>query len=113
MDSKDLKTIFSTNLRKFRGLRGMKQTELAEKSGLSNQTIIRMEGGNLWPSDKTLSKLSEALNIDPYEFLIPDADSGFISNNTFLQSNLEKYIKEIIKMSYQEFLAEKSRETNK
>ena len=89
------------------------QNELAEKSGLSNQTIIRMEGGKLWPSEKTLCKISETLNIEPYKFFVPNEPLNMInSDSNFFQINMEKYIKEIIKMSYQEFIAEKSREPN-
>lgn len=111
MESKDLKAIFSSNLKKFRGIRGLKQTELAEQSGLSNQTIIRMEGGNLWPSEKTLCKISETLNIEPYKFFVPNEPSNMInSDSTFFQNNMEKYIKEIIKMSYEEFMNEKKKE---
>ena len=110
MDYKDLKTVFSTNLKKFRVFRELTQNELAEKSGLSNQTIIRMEGGKLWPSEKTLCKISETLNIEPYKFFVPNEPLNMINlDSNFFQINMEKYIKEIIKMAYQEFIAEKSR----
>ena len=32
------------------------------------------------------------------------------SDSTFFQTNMEKYIKEIIKMSYEEFMNEKKKE---
>jgi transcriptional regulator with XRE-family HTH domain len=41
---------------------------------LSTQTISDIEGCRTWVSDKTLFKLSEALNVDIFQLLVPIND---------------------------------------
>ncbi len=71
MESQELKELLSQNLKKFRKERGWSQFELAEKAGISEQTMNSIEGLRLWPSDKTLSKLTSALKIAPYKLFLP------------------------------------------
>ena len=71
MKSQELKEVLSLNLKKFRKEKGWSQFELAEKAGISEQTMNSIEGLRLWPSDKTLSKLTSALKIEPYLLFIP------------------------------------------
>lgn len=71
MEAKKLKECLSINLKKYRKMKNWSQFELAENSGISEQTINSIEGLRLWPSDKTLSKISEALNIEVYKLFIP------------------------------------------
>ena len=71
MESQELKEILSQNLKKLRKEKGLSQFELAEKAGISEQTMNSIEGLRLWPSDKTLSKLTSALKIEPYLLFIP------------------------------------------
>lgn len=49
--------------------KGLTQTELSEKSGLSLRTIQRMEAGNL-PKGFTLKAIAKALETKPEELLI-------------------------------------------
>lgn len=71
MKSQELKEVLSQNLKKIRKEKGWSQFELAEKAGISEQTMNSIEGLRLWPSDKTLAKLSNALKIEPYLLFIP------------------------------------------
>lgn len=71
MESQELKELLSQNLKKFRKERGWSQFELAEKAGISEQTMNSIEGLRLWPSDKTLSKLTSALKIAPFMLFLP------------------------------------------
>lgn len=71
MESQELKELLSQNLKKFRKEKGWSQFELAEKAGISEQTMNSIEGLRLWPSDKTLSKLTSALKIAPYKLFLP------------------------------------------
>ena len=106
MDSTALKNVFSKNVKKFRGLRGLTQHELAARTGLSPQTIIRIEGGTIWPSDKTLCKLSDILKIEIFKFFIPSEDAALATDSDDLKAYIGKYIKDIIKFSYDEFMSE-------
>ena len=45
------------------------QAEFAEKSGLSQSEISRLEGGYRWATDRTLDLIGEALGIDPMEIM--------------------------------------------
>jgi len=49
----------------------LSQEKLAELTGLSTQTISDIEGCRTWVSDKTLYKLSKALNIEIFQLLVP------------------------------------------
>lgn len=71
MDSQELKECLSINLKKYRKVKNWSQFELAENSGISEQTINSIEGLRLWPSDKTLSKISNSLGIEVYKLFIP------------------------------------------
>lgn len=51
--------------------KGMKQYELAEKSGLAGSTICDIEKGRLTPSLKTLEKIAETLEIPIGLFFLP------------------------------------------
>jgi transcriptional regulator with XRE-family HTH domain len=51
-------------LREWREKRALSQEELADRTGLSRTTIIKLEGGRrAWPS--TRRKLAQALRIKP------------------------------------------------
>lgn len=53
----------ANNLRKIRMEQGLSQVELAEKSGVTRQTIIKIESDNPPPiKTPTLVKLADALN---------------------------------------------------
>lgn len=107
MDSAVLRETLSTNIKRLRGLRGYTQNELAEKAGLAAQTVIKIETGSLWPSDKTLCKIAEVLNIEPYKLFVPNKNGSIFNNTDEIKSYLDKYIKEIIKDSYNEYIEEK------
>ncbi len=51
-------------LRELRQDRVLTQKELAAKSGVSNKTIVSIEGG-AWPRQSTIRKLAAALGITP------------------------------------------------
>lgn len=61
MEELDIKSRLSNNLKNIRKEKGLSQFELAEKANISEQTINSIESKRLWPSDKTLSKITTAL----------------------------------------------------
>lgn len=53
-------------LKALRDKRALSQQELADRSGVSRTTILKLEGGrNAWP--QTVRKLARALGVDPAE----------------------------------------------
>lgn len=61
----------SLNLKKYRKIKGWSQFELAEKAEISEQTVNSIEGLRLWPSDKTLAKLANVLEVEMYRLFVP------------------------------------------
>ena len=110
MDSNSLRSLFSQNMKRFRKVKGITQNELARLTELSPQTIIRIEGGKLWPSDKTLCKIADVLKVDFYKFFLPNESSSFENERSDeVKTYFENYIKAIIKNSYDEFMKEHSK----
>ncbi len=48
------------------------QQELAKKSGLGVNTIIRIERNQVEPHGSTIRKLAEALGVEPHELVKPE-----------------------------------------
>ncbi len=96
MTQSELRGILSTNIKFYRKKLFYTQEKLAEKTGLSAQTINDIEGGRTWVSDKSLIKISEALNISPADLLIEyDNNKTFSSNITFSDMHrIKKQLKE-------------------
>ena len=70
MNSNELRNTLSSNIKRFRNFRQYTQNELAARADLSVQTIIKIELGTLWPSDKTLCKIAEVFEIETYKLFI-------------------------------------------
>jgi transcriptional regulator with XRE-family HTH domain len=66
-----LRKTLSANIKKQRDLAGLTQEKLAEKAGISANMINDIEGCRTWVSDKTLVKLTTALQIDTYHLFVP------------------------------------------
>ena len=71
MESQELRECLSLNLKKYRKIKGWSQFELAEKAEISEQTVNSIEGLRLWPSDKTLAKLENVLEVEMYRLFVP------------------------------------------
>ena len=70
MNRLDLRRILSKNIKDKRKLFALTQENLAEKTGLSAQTINDIEGCRTWVSDNTLVKIADALITTPSELLV-------------------------------------------
>ena len=88
----EIRSILAKNLKEQRKKLGFSQEKFAEISGLSIQTINDIEGGRKWVSDKTMTKLSDALHIECYQLLIPE----YKSQNK-KEINLTKQLLELMK----------------
>jgi transcriptional regulator with XRE-family HTH domain len=66
-----LRKTLSANIKKHREFLGITQEKLAEKAGISANMINDIEGCRTWISDKTLVKLSAALQLENYRLFLP------------------------------------------
>lgn len=72
--------IFSNNLRYYRIKNKMTQSELAEKSGLTDKYISDLERGLYSTNLDTLDEIAIALNVDTYKLIKFDATHTVGSN---------------------------------
>lgn len=70
MTQAELRQNLSANIKMHRKRLALTQEKLAEKSGLSAQTINDIEGCRTWVSDKSLVKISEVLYTTPSDLLL-------------------------------------------
>lgn len=98
MDSEELQKLFSSNLKKARNRANLSQLKLAEKANLSLGYICDLEGGRRWGTPETFSKLANALQINPYELLLPDTikneNLSELSQTRECLTNLNSILKE-------------------
>jgi transcriptional regulator with XRE-family HTH domain len=67
-----IRAVFAKNVKNYRNTMKYSQEKLAEKTGMSVQTIKDIEGSRRWVSDSTLTKLAKALNVCEFQLLLPD-----------------------------------------
>lgn len=104
-ESEPIRKILSHNIKKFRGAFQYSQDKLAEKAGLSKQTLNDIEGCRRWVSSKTLSKLAKILQVSEYELLLPEKEelSPKIKDSSLKSLiALQKKIKNSIDMQFEE-----------
>ncbi|MBO7121786.1 MAG: helix-turn-helix transcriptional regulator [Treponema sp.] len=71
MESIEIQKRVSENLRKIRKSKKMTQLDLAIKCDMSEAMIKNIELNRSWPSEKTLSQITNALGIDVYRLFLP------------------------------------------
>ena len=77
MNTLELKTRLSANIKQLRKEKKWSQFELAEQADISEQTINSIESRRLWPSDETLAKITDALDTDISRLFLPDCSTEF------------------------------------
>jgi transcriptional regulator with XRE-family HTH domain len=65
----DLRDVFAANLRRLRNSRGVSQEDLAYEAEMSRSYLSQLEAGVFYASLKIIGRLSEALSVEPAEFL--------------------------------------------
>ena len=78
----DLRQILSANVKEQRQILGISQEKLAEKAGLSWQTVNSIECQRTWVSDNTLKALASVFKIDTFQLLMPQEIRIAISLNS-------------------------------
>ena len=61
------------------------QAKLAESAGLSVPHLVGIEYCKTWVSDKTLSSIANALNLEAHELLTPEKSKKNTTKNKALQ----------------------------
>ena len=89
MKNSEIKNLFGYNLKRIRKQRNISQIELSEKANLAFTFISDIENGKKWVSPETIEKLSKVLEIEVYQFFLPE-DYIFQTNR-----NIESFSKEL------------------
>ena len=66
-----IRRILAQNVKKRRENLGLTQEQLAELTDLSVQTINTIEGCRMWISDKSITRLAKALNVEIFQLFMP------------------------------------------
>ena len=70
---KNIRTMFSKNLKRLRAIANLSQINLAVEANLTHNFINDIENGKKWVSAETIEKLAIALKAEPYQFFISDS----------------------------------------
>ena len=107
MNIEDLKIIYTANLKTLRTSKKWNQAELSEKVGITEKFYNDIETGRKWGSFETIVDLANALEVEPYEFFLPQGSA--ISHNERRTKELMKRLRtnfsELVD-TMEEFLAE-------
>lgn len=104
MNLSEIQKRLGENIKKQRKEKKLTQFQLAEKADVSEDTIKSLEQGRTWLSDKTLSQITEALDIDVVQLFMP-VGSSFKQNKENL-TKLKSAIAEDVKTYIEEILKE-------
>ena len=91
----NLRKVLSANIKEYRGVEGISQEKLAERTGLSEQLIKDIEGCRSWVSDKTAVKLALALKLEVYQLFYPYTEANRLHPIKLPSDLLRKLKKEI------------------
>lgn len=104
MQAKEIQNRLAENLKRIRKSQKLTQFQLAEMIGMSEETIKNVELSRAWPSEKTLSQISEALNVDVYHLFMP------IPASFSVNQEIKENIKQVISLTYKDFVESTLRE---
>jgi len=92
---KGLRKILSQNIKNARTALHITQAKLAVSADISVSYMVDIELCRTWVSDKTLSGIAKALNMEAYELLIPEQTekTTFQKNDNFAKRRIADLIK--------------------
>jgi transcriptional regulator with XRE-family HTH domain len=64
--------VFGERVRQLREERFLSMAELADKAGISKNTLFRVETGNYSAIPRTVRKIAEALGVEPGALVTPE-----------------------------------------
>ena len=103
MNISEIQKRLGENIKQIRKTKKLTQFQLAEKANVSEDTIKSLEQGRTWCSDKSLSQITEALEIDVVKLFIPTGASFKKNkeNTAILKSaiatDVRNYVNEVLK----------------
>ena len=108
MDITELNEIYIQNIKQFRKSNDLSQETLSEKAGISPSFLSDIENGKKWGSFETLVSLANALEVEPYELLLPPqtAISYDTQKTKDLMNRLRKNLGDVVD-TLEDFLGEK------
>lgn len=108
MDITELNQTYIQNIKRFRKSNDLSQETLSEKAGISPSFLSDIENGKKWGSFETLVSLANALEIEPYELLLPSqtAISYDTKKTKDLMNRLRKNLGDVVD-TLENFLEEK------
>ena len=102
MTPEQLQRRLSCNLKKARKQLSFSQEKLAEEAGISVQMMNDIEGCRRWPSERTLTKLSNALKLDVYDLFQPDESNMHISH--FQRQSIVHDLQQLFAQTVEQYL---------
>ena len=108
MNIEDLKTAYTTNLRRLRTEKKLSQADISEKVHITEKFYSDIETGRKWGSFETIVDLANAFEVEPYELFLPQ---GTVINHNEkrtkdLMKRLRNNFSELVD-TMEEFLADK------
>ena len=91
MNIKELKAVYTANLKTLRTQKKLSQAELSEKIHITEKFYSDLETGRKWGSFETIVDLANAFGIEPYELFLPQG--SVISHNERRTQDLMKRLR--------------------
>lgn len=102
MTSNDIQSRLAVNLKRIRKEKKLTQFQLAELAEISDETVKNIELCKCWTSEKTLSQITEALEVDVHRLFLPvsasfnkDSESAKVIKEA-ISENLRKYVDSVL-----------------
>lgn len=91
MNIKELKAVYTANLKTLRTQKKLSQAEISEKVHITEKFYSDIETGRKWGSFETIVDLANAFGIEPYELFLPQG--SVISHNERRTQDLMKRLR--------------------
>ena len=91
MNIKELKAVYTANLRTLRTQKKLSQAEISEKVHITEKFYSDLETGRKWGSFETIVDLANAFEVEPYELFLPAG--SVISHNEHRTKDLMKRLR--------------------
>ena len=91
MNIKELKAVYTANLRILRTQKKLSQAEISEKVHITEKFYSDLETGRKWGSFETIVDLANAFGVEPYELFLPAG--SVISHNERRTKDLMKRLR--------------------
>ena len=91
MNIKELKAVYTANLRTLRTQKKLSQAEISEKVHITEKFYSDLETGRKWGSFETIVDMANAFGVEPYELFLPAG--SVISHNERRTKDLMKRLR--------------------